>query len=259
METMTMTLPHVLDRTILIEAPQDVVFRYFTDDVRWATWWGAGSTIDARPGGRVYIRYPGGVEVTGEVLETAPPDRLVFTYGFVSGKPIPAGSSRVTIQLEPVAAGTRLRLEHAFAEAAPRDEHVQGWRYQLSVFANVVADDLHRDADRAVDAWFALWGEPDESARRQSLARIAASGVRMRDRYSCVEGVEELTAHIGAAQRHMPGIRPEKQGTVRHCQGTVLAEWKVVGPDGQAKASGTNVFVLDPGGRIVSVTGFWSA
>jgi hypothetical protein len=71
--------------------------------------------------------------------------------------------------------------------------------------------------------------------------------------------VEELTAHIGAAQRFMPGVRPEKQGAIRHCQGTVLADWKAVGPDGQTKASGTNVFVLGADGRILSVTGFWSA
>jgi uncharacterized protein YndB with AHSA1/START domain len=258
METMTMTLPHVLDRTILIEAPQEVVFSYFTDDARWAAWWGAGSTIDPRPGGRVYIRYPGNVEVAGEVIETAPPDRIVFTYGFVSGKPIPPGSSRVTIRLEPVATGTRLRLEHAFAEAEPRDHHVQGWRYQLSVFANVVADELHREAARTVDAWFALWSETDEEARRRSLTQIASSTVRMRDRYSCVEGVDELTTHIGAAQRFMPRMQLERLGTVRQCQGTVLADWKAVGADGQPRGSGTNVFVLDAAGRIASVTGFWS-
>ena len=25
--------------------------RYFTDNTRWAAWWGPGSTIDPRPGG----------------------------------------------------------------------------------------------------------------------------------------------------------------------------------------------------------------
>ena len=85
------TLAHRLDRTIVINAPREAVFRYFTDSARWATWWGAGSTIDSRPGGRIYIRYPEGTEVAGEVIEVRPPERIVFTYGYVSGSPIPAG------------------------------------------------------------------------------------------------------------------------------------------------------------------------
>jgi uncharacterized protein YndB with AHSA1/START domain len=253
-----MQLPHSLDRTILIAAPQEVVFGFFTDDRKWSAWWGAGSTIDARPGGRVLIRYPGGVEAAGEVVEANAPDRLVFTYGYVSGTPFPAGESRVSIDLEPVATGTRLHLRHDFAEAAVRNHHVQGWRYQLSVFANIVADEIHRHADRSVDAWFAAWAEKDDEARIRALSEIGAPDVHLRDRYSCVEGLEELALHIGAAQRFMPGMRLERSGNIRHCQGTVLADWNAVGSDGQARGSGTNVFALGPDGRIRSVTGFWS-
>jgi len=253
-----MELAHRLDRTIVIGAPQEVVFGFFTDDERWASWWGQGSTVDARPGGRVYIRYPGNVEVTGEVIEAAPPDRFVFTYGFVSGKPIPPGSSRVTIRLESVRSGTRLHLLHEFADAGVRDQHVQGWRYQLSVFANVVADRVHRESERTVDAWFGAWVEGDEEARRRVLSEIAVADVRMHDRYSCIEGISELVPHIGAAQRFMPGLRLERNGQPRQCQGTLLVEWTAVGPDGQPRGRGTNVFALGPDGRIESVTGFWA-
>jgi uncharacterized protein YndB with AHSA1/START domain len=101
-------LPYQLNRTVVIHAAPETVFRFFTDSERWAKWGGTGSTIDPRPAGKVYIRHPGAVEVTGEVMEISPPERIVFTYGFVSGKPIPPGSSRVTIRLEPVPSGTRL-------------------------------------------------------------------------------------------------------------------------------------------------------
>ena len=94
------TLPYRLDRTVTITASRETVFRFFTDSARWASWWGAGSTIEARPGGPVYIRHPNGVETLGEVVEVQSPERIVFTYGFASGKPIPPGSSRVTIRLE---------------------------------------------------------------------------------------------------------------------------------------------------------------
>jgi uncharacterized protein YndB with AHSA1/START domain len=252
------TLPHTLDRTILIHAAEDVVFRYFTDSARWAAWWGAGSTIDARPGGAVFIRYPNGVEVSGEVVESTPPARIVFTYGYASGAPIGPGASLVTIRLEPVAQGTRVHLTHAFAEAAVRDHHVQGWRYQLSLFANVVSDETHQGVGALVDRWFAAWADRDASSRDATLAAIASPDIQMRDRFSCVDGLDELSAHIAGAQRFMPGVRLQATGAPRHCQGTVIADWTAIGPGGQPQGSGTNVFVLDTGGRISSVTGFWS-
>lgn len=250
-------LAHQLDRTIVIGAPPAAVFRYFTDSERWAAWWGAGSTIDARPGGRVYVRHPDGTEAAGDVVDLSPPSEIVFTYGFVKGTPFPPGGSRVTIRLEPVAQGTRVHLVHAFSEAPARDEHVQGWRYQLSLFANVVANEIHRDAGTLVDAWFAAWAEPDEAARKVTLSAIASPDVRMRDRFSCVEGTDELMPHITAAQQHMPGLRLARKGEARHCQGTVLADWTAAGADGASRGQGTNVFTLGADGRIESVTGFW--
>ena len=252
-----MTLAHQLARTIVIGAPPETVFTYFTDSARWAAWWGAGSTIEARPGGRVFVRYPNGVEASGEVIDVAPPARIVFTYGYATGKPIGPGESRVTIELTPEGEGTRLHLTHAFADGSTRDEHVQGWRYQLSVFANAVADGVHATPEAAIDSWFAVWSETDAARRAISVARIAVPLVRVRDRFSCIEGADDLAAHVGASQRFMPGVRLQRAGPTRHCQGMVLAEWTASGPDGQVRGQGTNVFVLSPDGRIESVTGFW--
>ena len=248
-------LPHRLDRSILIQARPEVVFQFFTDSERWARWWGTGSSIDARPGGKVYIRYPNGVEVRGDVLELRAPERLVFTYGYASGNPIPPGSSRVTIRLEPDALGTRLHLLHEFSEVSARDPHIQGWRFQLSLFANIVADEVHSGAVQLVDTWFDAWSIADDRAREQTLARIVSSSIQFRDRFSLLEGLADLTAHTGAAQRFMPGIRLKRKGQVRHCQGTLLADWVAVGPDGAERMSGTNVFLLTADGRMDSVTG----
>ncbi len=253
-----MDLSHRLDRTIVIEAPRDIVFRYFTDNTRWAAWWGQGSTIDARPGGPVRIRYPNAVEVAGEVVEIATPERIVFTYGYVSGQQVPPGGSRVTIRLEAIARGTRLHLMHEFAEAATRDHHVQGWRYQLSVFANVVSDEVQARAASMVESWYRAWADSDAAARHRLLGEIAAPHVRMRDRFSCIEGIDELTEQIGAAQRFMPGVRMQTTGAIRHCQGMVLVDWTAAGPTQQPAGAGQNVFTFGPDGRIESVTGFWT-
>lgn len=251
------TLPHELERTLTIRAPRGTVFAFFTDPARWAAWWGEGSTIEARPGGRVYIRHPNGIEAGGEVLDVDPPARLVFTYGFASGTPIPVGASRVTITCEETVGGTRVRLRHAFAEPGVRDEHVQGWRYQLSLFANVVANAVQAGAADRVDAWHRAWSVADAGKCAAELAAIVTPDVSFRDRFSAVDGLDDLLPHIAATQRFMPGLALRRDGDIRHCQGVVLADWVALSGDGAERARGTNVFTFDGEGRIASVTGFW--
>ena len=253
------TLPYSLERTISINAPPETVFRFFTDPERWAKWWGKGSTVEPKPGGDIYIHHPGGIESRGNVVSIDEPKQFVFTYGFVGGNPIPPGSSLVTISLEPMSGATRLTLRHELPDEKVRDEHQQGWRFQLSLFANVVADEIVPEADKIVDLWLSAWSEPDPDVRATILEEIAAPSVTMRDRFSNLDGVEDVLPHIAASQRFMPGLRLRRSGKVRHCQGMILADWVTEGPDGSTQGSGTNVFELGPDGLIESVTGFWTS
>jgi hypothetical protein len=220
---------------------------------------GRGSTIQPKQGGAVLIRYPGGAEAVGEVVEIAPPERIAFTYGYASGQMIPAGGSVVTIRLEPHEEGTRVLLTHAYSDQSVLQQHVQGWRYQLSLFSNVVADEALSGATEAVDAWFMAWSTTDGAARHAVLTRIAAPGVTFRDRFSAIDGIGELNAHIEGALKFMPGVRPQRAGAIRRCQGMVLADWTAPGGGAQAQGqmAGTNVFVFGPDARIASVVGFW--
>jgi len=252
-------LPYRLDRTIVINAKPAVVFAFLSESERWASWWGPGSSIEAKPGSKVYIRHPNGIETLGDVLEVKSPELIVFTYGYATGKPIPAGASRVTIRLAPHDSGTRLHLVHEFAEAGPRDEHIQGWRFQLSVFGNVVTNEAFAGAANTVDAWYEAWVAQDTSAREEKLAQIVSSAIRFRDRYSLLDGVEDLSAHIGASHRFMPGVGLRRHGDVRHCQGTVLADWIATNRDGKELMKGSSVFTLNPDGKIDSVTSFASS
>lgn len=252
------TSTHRLDRTIVIHARPSTVFEFFTHTPDWAAWWGPGSHIDPRPGGQLLIRHPNGVEVTGEVIDVQPPERIVFTYGYASGQAIRPGGSRVTIRLDGHPDGTLLQLTHEFPDIDSRDQHVQGWRYQLSLFANAVANSVNASAPETVDRWFAAWSDPETASREGTLAGITADGIRFNDRYSSVVGQDDLKAHLAAVHRFMPGMRLERRGDVRHCQSRVLADWVAVSGDGQERARGTNLFVLDVDSRIVEVTGFWS-
>ncbi len=247
-----------IERELVVRAPRASVFRYFTDSERWAKWWGAGSTIDGRPGGALRIVYPGGTAAVGEVLEIRPPERIVFSYGYEgAGKPIAPGGSRVTIRFSDHPDGTQLSFLHELADAATRDQHVQGWRYQLAVFATVVANEVHAGVAALADRWFAAWNEPDAAARRSAFAELVTGAVEFRDAYSCTRGLDDLDAHVTGARVHMPGIRLARAGEPRQCQGTALVDWVATLPDGKTLARGTNALELAPDGRFSRVIGFW--
>lgn len=249
-------LPFSVDRSIFIQADPATVFSFFVEPVRWAAWWGAGSTVEPRVGGAILIRHSNGFESTGEVLEIVPQERIVFTYSLQAAKPVPAEESRVTLRLEPQGTGTLVSVTHHVADAGLRDLLPQGWRFHLSLFANAVANVTNADAPALADAWFSLWteAEADPAARTSTLRDIAAEHIRFADRYSCLDGIAEIETHIGASQRFMPGVSLERRGEVRHCQGTALVDWAAL-KDGNVIMTGTNVFVFGSGGKFASVTG----
>jgi uncharacterized protein YndB with AHSA1/START domain len=250
-------LIHGMQRTIVIAAKRSTVFRYFTDSKRFADWWGEGSSIEGYKGGAVQIRYPNGVLASGEILEIMPPERIVFTYGYESGKPIPPGSSRVTILLKDHSEGTELTLHHDFSDAAIRDSHIQGWRYQLALFSNVVSGDQHSNAQDLVDAFFELWNTKEAGLRSERMGKLLDPAIRFQDRYSCTSGMDDLTPHLAAIHQFMPGLTILRDGEVQQCQGTAIARWITKRTDGSEASKGLNVFHLTPDGKILRVIGFW--
>ncbi len=258
MKTFLGKLGFSLEREIVIRAPRAIVFRFFTDSARFASWMGPGSTIEGRVGGRMRIVYPGGTVALGEVLELRQDERIVLSYGYESGKAIAAGASRVTVTLSDHQQGTKLHLRHEVADAPTRDEHAQGWRFQLALFANAVADEVHAGAGAVADRWFAVWNEPDPAARRRALAVLVADGVAFHDRYGCNRGLDDLDAHVTASRHHVPGVTLERAGEPRQCQGTVLVDWVAKLADGRPMGRGTNLFELTAAGRIERVVGFWN-
>jgi uncharacterized protein YndB with AHSA1/START domain len=258
MKTILGKLEFTIQRELVIRAPRATVFRFFTDSSRWAKWWGAGSSIEGKVGGAVKIVYPGGTVASGEVLELRPPERIVFSYGYEgAGKPIASGGSRVTLALTEHPQGTKLAFLHELADAPTRDDHVQGWRYQLAVFANAVSNEAHAGAAGLADRWFAAWNEPDAALRSRAFAELVTQDVLFQDAYSCTLGRADLEAHVSGAKVHMPGITLARLGEPRHCQGTALVDWSAKRPDGSPLSKGTNVFELSHDGRIARVVGLW--
>jgi uncharacterized protein YndB with AHSA1/START domain len=253
-------LEHTVERTILILAGRETVFRYFTDPERFAAWWGAGSTIEGRVGGAMKIRYPNGETASGEVLEIVPGEFIAFSYGYdAPGKPIPPGGSRVTVALETRRGGTLVTLRHEVSDTRIRDGHVAGWRHQMALFSTVVAAEQHAGLPEILDRWFAAWNARAPEDLSAALGASVTDDVEFRDAFGALFSREELAAHLALVPIYMPGMTLRRVGAPRQCQGRGLVDWVAEGTDGSVRARGTNVFTLAPDGRLAHVTGLWAS
>jgi uncharacterized protein YndB with AHSA1/START domain len=123
---------HDIVREVLIAAPPEAVFPYFTDPERMVVWKAVDATLDPRPGGIFRIDVTGRDVARGEYVEIDPPHRVVFTFGWESeGSPLPPGASTVEITLVPEGDGTRVRLVHSDVPDEIRAGSAEGWDHYL--------------------------------------------------------------------------------------------------------------------------------
>src|ERR1700691_3727095 len=92
----------VVDQTIRIAAPPEVVFQYFVDPRKLVSWIGLRADLEPTPGGRFWVDMNGTDVAAGQYLEVDPPNRLVFTWGWEQGgPPVAPGASTVEVTLVP--------------------------------------------------------------------------------------------------------------------------------------------------------------
>jgi uncharacterized protein YndB with AHSA1/START domain len=127
-------------KEIFIEAAPEEIFPYLTQSGKYVLWMGLSAQLDPRPGG-IYQVDPNTRDIIlGEFIEVVPPRRIVFTWGWKEpGHPIPAGSTRVCIELTPQSGGTLLRLVHRNLPPPSRERHEMGWSHYLIRLKTVIA------------------------------------------------------------------------------------------------------------------------
>jgi len=127
------TAPPDIVREVVIAAPPDEVFPYFTDPEKMVVWKAVDATLDPRPGGVFRIDVTGHDVARGEYVEVDPPHRVVFTFGWESeDSPAPPGSTTVEVTLVPEGSGTRVRLVHSGVPDEIRAGSSEGWDHYLT-------------------------------------------------------------------------------------------------------------------------------
>ncbi len=127
---MELGVGYTLTFTRTFDAPRELVFRVWTDPLYLARWWGpTGFTnpvcaFEARPGGRIHIDMTGPdgtvYPMGGEVLETAPPERLVFTTtAFEDAQGVPGLKAIDSVTFQETSEHTTIDLESRVVIATP--------------------------------------------------------------------------------------------------------------------------------------------
>jgi uncharacterized protein YndB with AHSA1/START domain len=128
----------LVDRTIEVHAPADLLYELLTDAEHLVRWMAASAHVEARVGGIIRWTHANGDSCSGEFVELVPARRIVFTYGWERPDvEVPPGSTTVEITLEPIGGSTRLRLVHRGLAGPQADAHAGGWANYLARLAAV--------------------------------------------------------------------------------------------------------------------------
>ncbi len=249
----------IVHREVLIHAPAEAIFGFFTEPEKLAAWFGAGSTIEARKGGEVSIRFPDGSPAQGKVLEIDAPRRIVFTWGYPrEGSPIAPGATTIEVTLADKPDGTLVSLKHRLPTQESADQHAGGWAYHMARLSSQAARAFYAEpASAAVDAWFAAWAtEGDESAKHLSAG--VTEDVVYRDDAAIASSRAELHDHIARCHKFMHGVKMVRTGPVFQVADEALCDAAM---EAAGKQFGTVrlAFKLARDGRIRHATGFFES
>lgn len=132
-----------------VAAPAETVFDFLVEPDKMLRWMGTAVDINPESDGKFWMDVNGTDIASGLYKEVVRPERVVFTFGWEGSPNVPAGSTTVTISLEPLADGsTTVHLRHDGLPKGPADDHRQGWTHYLGRL-NEIFDVANPQGDRA--------------------------------------------------------------------------------------------------------------
>ena len=110
-----------------------------------------------------------------------------------------------------------------------------------------------------VDSYIAMWNETDPERRRFIIEQAWTEDGSYVDPHAEVAGVDGLDALVAAVQQQFPGHRFVLASGPETHHDRMRFTWQLVGENGDAVATGTDVAVVADDGRLRDVTGFLEA
>jgi uncharacterized protein YndB with AHSA1/START domain len=140
-------VPNAIDREIVIDAPPSVVWAIVTEAQHLAGWFSDEAEIDLRSGGRLLLTWHAHGTYEGRVETVDPPRVFAFRWQTRECEFSETNSTLVTMTLDAVEAGTRLRVVESGFAALPwpddardryADENSKGWLTELDELRDYV-------------------------------------------------------------------------------------------------------------------------
>jgi hypothetical protein len=111
--------------------------------------------------------------------------------------------------------------------------------------------------DAVVDSYFAMWNEPDRTARLETIAHAWVPECHYVDPMSDVTGYEGIADMVDGVRAQFPGATLQRTGDIDAHHNVLRFPWSATGADGGVIVAGIDVCVLAEDGRLQALAGFF--
>jgi hypothetical protein len=113
------------------------------------------------------------------------------------------------------------------------------------------------DVATTVDAYMAMWNEPDSTRRSEHVQRAWSEAGRYQDPVLESEGHAGLSEMVANVHAQFPGHRFRRVSAIDSHHDQIRFAWEFVAPDGTVTLTGIDVGIVAADGRLKRVVGFF--
>ena len=234
-------------KTVVLPVDLDEAFALITQPERLRRWQTVSARVDLRVGGDYRWTVTPGHSAAGTFREIEPGRRVVFGWGWEGNPDIAPDTSVVSIDLEPVADGTKVTLVHDGLTGTALEMHAEGWNHYLGRLQKLAAT-----GDAGPDEWSAAPEHLDELTAAEATLAVLQNVLRQltdEDKpkqtpcaeFTCHQLAEHLFGSM-AAFGSMAGVEiavPEQgplENKIAIMGGRAVEAWRVRGLAGTVPA-----------------------